>query len=200
VRSWLYFQKNDHCVCGYLPGWSSSVFWYNPVLPNRLEIDSELCNYVLFTPVMYGVFGNSWNHNLNGQQLQTHRTDTSELCNYVLFTPVMYGVFGNSCNHSLNGQQLQTHRTDTSELRNYVLFTPVMYGVLYNSWNHSLNGQQFQTHGTDTITSPPKFGPNQLLKLPKFCLPLFTSFLEDRNFGVNSNKTFVDLLVFKCKK
>ena len=163
MRSWLYFQKNDHCVCGYLPGWSSSVFWYNPVLPNRLEIDSELCNYVLFTPVMYG-------------------------------------VFGNSCNHSLNGQQLQTHRTDTSELRNYVLFTPVMYGVLYNSWNHSLNGQQFQTHGTDTITSPPKFGPNQLLKLPKFCLPLFTSFLEDRNFGVNSNKTFVDLLVFKCKK
>ena len=31
------FQKNDNCECGYLPGWSSSVFRYNPVLPNRLR-------------------------------------------------------------------------------------------------------------------------------------------------------------------
>jgi len=36
------FSKNYHCECGYLPGWSSSVFKYNPVLPNRLEIDPEL--------------------------------------------------------------------------------------------------------------------------------------------------------------
>ena len=48
VRSWLYFQ-NWSLWIGHLPGWSSSVFRYNPVLPNRLEIDSELWNYALFT-------------------------------------------------------------------------------------------------------------------------------------------------------
>ena len=71
---------------------------------------------------------------------------------------------------------------------------PVMYGVLANS-----GSQQW----TDTITSTPKFGPlvqKQLLIVPKFCLPLFISFFEARNFGVNSNKTLVDQHTFKCKE
>jgi len=42
--------------------------------------------------------------------------------------------------------------------------------------------------------------PKQLLILPKFCLPLFISFFEDRNFGINSDKTLVDLLTFKFKE
>jgi len=88
---------------------------------------------------------------------------------------------------------LQT--TQSSEIMHYL--SPVMYWSLDNSRNHSLKGQQFKTHWTDTITSP-KFGPKQLLILHIFCLPLFISFFEDRNFGVNSDRTLVDLLTFKC--
>jgi hypothetical protein len=70
---------------------------------------------------------------------------------------------------------------------------PVMYGVLDNSGNHRLNGQQFK----DTLDRCNHFntkiwplGPKQLFILPKCCLSLF----EDKNFGVNSNKTLVGLL------
>jgi len=35
---------------------------------------SEIICYL--SPVMYGGFDNSGNHSLNGQQFQTHRTDT----------------------------------------------------------------------------------------------------------------------------
>ena len=80
---------------------------------------------------------------------------------------------------------------------------PVMYGVFENSGNHSLNDQQFKTHWTDTVSSETKIwplGPKQLLILPKLCLPLFISFFEARKFGVNSDKTLVDLLTFKCKE
>ena len=77
-----------------------------------------------------------------------------------------------------------------------------MYGVFDNSGNHSLNGLQFQTldrysHFTTKIWP---LGPKQLFISPKFCLPLFISFFEDRNFGVTSNKTLVDLLTFNCKE
>ena len=90
--------------------------------------------------------------------------------------------------------------TQSSEIMCYL--PPVMYGVFDNSGNHSLNGQQLDTldrynHFTTKIWP---LGPKQLLILPKFCLPLFISFFEDRNFGVTSNKTLVDLLTIKCKE
>jgi len=58
------------------------------------------------------------------------------------------------------------------------------------------------THWTDTITSAPKFGPlaqNSFWYWPNFVFHFFISFFEDRNFGVNRDRTLVDLLTFKCK-
>jgi hypothetical protein len=49
-------------------------------------------------------------------------------------------------------------------------------------------------HFTTTIWL---LGPKKLFISPKFCLPLFISLSEDRDFGVNSDKTIVDLLTFK---
>jgi hypothetical protein len=79
---------------------------------------------------------------------------------------------------------------------------PTDLKLTQSSGNHSLNGQQFQTHWTDTITSPPNLTPwpKTAFDIAKYCLPLFISFFEDRNFGVNSNKTPVDLLAFKYKE
>jgi len=80
---------------------------------------------------------------------------------------------------------------------------PVLHGVIDNSGNPSLNGQQFQTHCTDTINSSPKFDPlaqNSFRYCPNFVCHFFISFFEDRNFGVNSDKTLVGPLTFKCKE
>jgi len=80
---------------------------------------------------------------------------------------------------------------------------PVMYGVFDNSGNHSLNGQQFKDtldRYNHFITKIWPLGQKQLLILPKFHLPLFISLFEDRDFVVNSDKTRMDLLTFKCKE
>jgi hypothetical protein len=91
-------------------------------------------------------------------------------------------------------------QTQSSEIMCYL--PPIMYGVFENSGNHSPNGQQFKTLGRynhfNTKIWP--LGPQQLLILPKFCLSLFISCFEARNFGVNSDKTFVNLLTFKYKE
>jgi len=53
-----------------------------------------------------------------------------------------------------------------------------------------------------TITSPPKFGPlaQKSFDIAQILFATFISFFEDRNFGLNSDKTLVDLLTFKCKE
>ena len=59
----------------------------------------------------------------------------------------------------------------------------------------ALMASSFTLLWTDTITSPPKFGPIQLLILPKFCLPLF-NFLRIEIWELTATKhlwTYVHL-------
>jgi len=69
VRSWLYFQKMITVNVVTCQDGAVQFSDTNPGLPNRLRV-------LKLPPLMYGVFDNSGNHNLSGQQFKTHWTDT----------------------------------------------------------------------------------------------------------------------------
>jgi len=72
------FSKNDHCECGHLPGWSlvhfSDKSQYFPTDLQKTQNSEILC---YLPTAMHGVFDNSGNHSLNGQQFKTQWTDTN---------------------------------------------------------------------------------------------------------------------------
>jgi len=84
--------------------------------------------------------------------------------------------------------------TQSSEIMWYL--PTIMYGAFDNSGNDSLNGQQSHWTYNHFTTKFWPLGPKELLILPKFCLPLLFNFFKERNFGLNSDKTLVDLLTY----
>jgi hypothetical protein len=77
-----------------------------------------------------------------------------------------------------------------------------MYAAFDNSGNHILKWPaiydtlDIYSHFTTKIWP---LGPKQLFMLPKFHLSLSISLFEDRNIGVNSKKTLLDLLTLNAR-